>query len=72
MKYYYVNRIKQSNGDHEVHASTCSYLPIIENREPLGYFNDCKEAVKKQKKNMLNLMDATFVQMLAIRNNQLS
>lgn len=49
MKYYYVNRMKQSNGDHEVHESTCSYLPSIENREALGYFNDCKEAVKKAK-----------------------
>lgn len=49
MKYYYVNRIKQSNGDHEVHESTCIYLPNIENREYLGSFNDCKEAVKKAK-----------------------
>ena len=49
MKYYYVNKINQSNGDHEVHYSTCNYLPSVENQEPLGYFIDFKEAVKKAK-----------------------
>ena len=49
MKNYYVNKLKQSNGDHEVHVSTCNHLPNIENREYLGLFNDCKEAVKKAK-----------------------
>lgn len=49
MKNYYVNKIKQSNGDHEVHESSCNRLPSMENREYLGLFNDCKEAVKKAK-----------------------
>jgi len=49
MKNYYVNKIKQSNGDHEVHESSCSFLPSVENREYLGLFSDCKEAVKKAK-----------------------
>jgi 23S rRNA G2069 N7-methylase RlmK/C1962 C5-methylase RlmI len=49
MKDYYVNKIKQSNGDLEVHESSCRFLPNIENREYIGLFNDCKEAVKKAK-----------------------
>ena len=28
---YYVNKNAQSNGDHEVHNKTCSYLPEAEN-----------------------------------------
>ncbi len=49
MKTYYVNKLKQANGDHEVHESTCSYLPNNQNKEYLGFFNDCKDAVKKAK-----------------------
>jgi len=49
MKNYYVNKLKQSNGDQEVHESNCSFLPSFDNREYLGLFSDCKEAVKKAK-----------------------
>lgn len=45
MPIYYVNRNEQSNGDHEVHESTCSRLPLPENRIYLGTFNSCREAV---------------------------
>jgi hypothetical protein len=27
MSRYYVNKKAQANGDHEVHVSTCSFLP---------------------------------------------
>lgn len=48
-KHYYVNKNAQSNGDHEVHTGECQYLPLSENREYLGYFDSCKDAVKKAK-----------------------
>lgn len=50
MDYYYVNKKEQSNGDHEVHTSNCSYLPATENRLDLGYLASCSDAVKEAKK----------------------
>lgn len=50
MDYYYVNKNEQANGDHEVHKSTCSYLPHSSNLLALGYFNTCQDAVKEAKK----------------------
>lgn len=46
MPNYYVNKNPQSNGDHEVHTSTCTFLPLIENKIYLGEFTDCADAVK--------------------------
>ena len=46
---YYVNKKAQDNGDHEVHASTCTYLPPTENLQHLGFFENCHEAVEKAK-----------------------
>lgn len=42
---YYVNDNAQSNGDHEVHAATCSFLPLPANRTYLGDFSSCSPAV---------------------------
>ena len=42
---YYVNKNAQSNGDHEVHTGTCSFLPTQENRIHLGDFSGCAAAV---------------------------
>jgi len=50
MDYYYVNTKEQANGDHEVHTSTCSYLPAAENRLYLGYLDSCAEAVRIAKR----------------------
>ena len=47
--FYYVNKIAQPTGEHEVHASSCRYLPSVENRILLGYFTSGKEAVKEAK-----------------------
>lgn len=47
MAYYYVNKNAQTNGDHEVHKSGCSWLPEPENRIYLGNFNNCHAAVRK-------------------------
>lgn len=49
MARYYVNQNGQSNGDHEVHAFGCSWLPNVENRIYLGAFENCKKAVKAAK-----------------------
>lgn len=41
MAQYFVNRNKQANGDHEVHTSSCIYLPAPQNRLDLGYHTTC-------------------------------
>ena len=47
MAIYYVNQNAQSNGDHEVHKSGCSYIPDPENRISLGDHSSCTSAVRK-------------------------
>lgn len=46
---YYVNRNTQDNGDHEVHTSSCSYLPEPANRLYLGDFSTCGPAITRAK-----------------------
>lgn len=43
MASYYVNNRAQTNGDHEVHAQSCSYLPS--ERTYLGEHATCSTAV---------------------------
>lgn len=50
MATYYVNKNAQSSGDHEVHVSTCSYIPDADNRKHLGTYDNCKDAVTEAKK----------------------
>lgn len=50
MARYYVNKNGQTNGDHEVHTSTCSWLPDAENRIYLGEFLTCWPAVLEARK----------------------
>ena len=50
MAYHYVNKNAQSNGDHEVHASGCSFMPASDNRIYLGDFSSCKPAVVEAKR----------------------
>lgn len=47
---YYVCKIAQANGDHEVHRQGCSYLPNNYNIEYLGEFTDCSSAMVEAKK----------------------
>ena len=49
MALYYVNKNAQSNRDHEVHTTGCSWLPEIDNRIDLGDFISCRPAVAKAK-----------------------
>ena len=50
MARYYVNKNAQSNGDHEVHRTGCSWLPNAENRIYLGDFFSCYFAVAEARK----------------------
>ena len=47
MAAYYVNKNAQSNGDHEVHTTGCSFMPNDVNRFYLGDFVYCQGAVAK-------------------------
>ncbi|RAJ83152.1 hypothetical protein CLV59_103111 [Chitinophaga dinghuensis] len=49
-KRYWVSKIRQLNGDHEVHDESCRALPKFENRQLLGEFATCQEAVREAKK----------------------
>lgn len=48
MASYYVNNKSQSNGDHEVHVTSCRYLPS--DRTYLGEHASCTTAVTEAKK----------------------
>lgn len=48
MPYYYVNKISQSNGDHEVHKEDCRYFP--ESNIYLGYHLNCQTAIREAQK----------------------
>lgn len=54
MHKYYVNKNAQINGDHEVHTTGCSFLPVEHNRLYLGIFASCRGAVQEAKKHYLN------------------
>ena len=49
MAAYIVNSNAQSNGDHEVHKTGCSYMPAPQHCVPLGEFPSCHGAVAKAK-----------------------
>lgn len=49
MASYYLNQNRQTNGDYEVHTSTCERLPLPANREYLGEFSYCWQAVAEAK-----------------------
>lgn len=51
MALYYVNKNAQANGDHEVHTTGCSFMPLVENRILLGDFTNCQHAVAKSKRD---------------------
>ena len=47
---YYINKNQQENGDNEVHANGCYWMPRPENKIYLGIFNDGIAAVAEAKK----------------------
>lgn len=51
MAHYYVNKNAQTNGDHEVHVTGCSFMPESHNRLYLGDFVSCGLAVREAGKH---------------------
>ena len=47
---YYVSKIAQTNGDHEVHDESCHWLPSPEHRAYVGEYLSCFGAVLDAKK----------------------
>jgi hypothetical protein len=45
--HYYVNKIAQNNGDHEVHKNGCMHTPAPANAFYLVYFDNCRDAVRQ-------------------------
>lgn len=52
---YYVNKNAQPTGEHEVHKSSCSWLPDAENRIYLGDYDKATDALKEAKKYYSNV-----------------
>ncbi len=55
MDHYYVNKNAQPTGEHEVHKSTCYWLPEASNRIYLGFLPTCEEAMEKAKEYYSNV-----------------
>ena len=60
MKLYYVNKNAQDTGEHEVHASGCSYMPNEENRLYLGSFDNLTPSILAIFFNITALLAASF------------
>ena len=58
--FYYVNRIAQPTGEHEVHQAGCGYLPSEENRIYLGFFTNSGDAIREAKKYYSNVDGCFF------------
>lgn len=56
-KDYYVNKNDTGNPNfnHEVHCEDCFWLPTVNNRIYLGYFDSCYDAVKMAKEYYINV-----------------
>lgn len=50
MPNYCVNANTQSNGDNEVHETTCRFVPRPSNQVALGYHASCTGAVSEAKR----------------------
>lgn len=48
-KYYYVDKNVQKNGEHQVHTSSCVFLPDSPNIIGVGSFSSSSEAVEEAK-----------------------
>lgn len=46
MSFYYFNNNVDEHGYHEVHTGECTFLPSSFNRTLIGYYSDCKTAIK--------------------------
>ena len=50
MPLYYLNERANSNDNHIVHKAMCVRLPFIESKKTLGYFPECRDAIREAKK----------------------
>jgi hypothetical protein len=57
MDAYYIDTNVQDNGDHEVHKSNCTFMPVQQHRLFLGDFNNCQDALKEAKKTFPTTAD---------------
>lgn len=61
MAHYYFNKNTDDKGRHEVHTSDCSYLPSEANREYIGNYLNCSEAIKAAKiRNIFKDFDGCY------------
>ncbi len=51
-KKYYLNRNIQDNGDMEIHAEDCTYLPDEKNQILIGEFNNANDAIDAARKKI--------------------
>ena len=54
MAMYCVAKDAQTDGQHEVHVDSCTYLPDASARIFLGDFKNCKDAVRAAKRHYAN------------------
>jgi hypothetical protein len=54
VQHYYVSKLEQSNGKHEVHVPRCAHFPDPDDRLYLGTFIRCDEAVKAAQSHFEN------------------
>ncbi|WP_081308318.1 MULTISPECIES: hypothetical protein [Enterococcus] len=54
MPYYIANKNKDDKGRHELHESTCNYLPLKQNQLSAGNHSDCSQAILALKKMYTN------------------
>lgn len=55
MAKYYVHTKPDAQGNHEVHESSCAWLPAAENRIYLGEFSNCRDAVSAARTHFSNV-----------------
>ncbi|CRL65457.1 hypothetical protein [Proteus penneri] len=58
--HYYVHTSTDNHGDYEVHQDGCDHMPNASNRQYLGYFTSCTQAVSQAKANGYRTADGCY------------
>ncbi|EOG9295323.1 hypothetical protein ACLK9Z_000129 [Proteus mirabilis] len=58
--HYYVHTSTDNHGDYEVHQDGCDHMPNASNRQYLGYFTSCAQAVSQAKANGHRTADGCY------------
>lgn len=48
-EFYYLNKNPQSSGQYELHTENCTFLKMTNDKEYIGYFSNCYEAIEEAK-----------------------